>query len=58
MVLLENIFIFGFGWVGSECVFVLGSVNEWMRRKGEDGLGGGVYIGWDRALKGLVGGWE
>lgn len=41
-VLLENMLFRRFGWVGSECVcFGLGSVNEWMRRKGEDGLGGG-----------------
>lgn len=42
-VLLENIFFF-FERLGSECVcfvFVFGgSVNEWMRRKGEDGRGG------------------
>lgn len=27
--------------------FCWGSVNEWMRRKGEDGIGGkgGVYVG-------------
>lgn len=45
--LLENMLFERLGWVGSECVFVLGSVNEWMRRKGEDGLGGGVYVGWE-----------
>lgn len=46
------------------CVcFCWGSVNEWMRRKGEDGWGerrGGlcsVVLG-GGALKGLVGGWE
>lgn len=33
----------------------LGSVNEWIRRKGEDGLGGGVYVGWDGALMGWWG---
>lgn len=27
-----------------------------MRRTGEDGLGEGVYVGWEGALKGL-GGW-
>lgn len=45
--------------MGSECVFVWGSVNEWMRRK-KNGWGGGegglCRVG--GALKGLVGGWE
>lgn len=34
-------------------MFVLGSVNEWMRKKKKwmGGRGGGVYVGWDGALK-------
>lgn len=55
-VLLENILFKRFGWVGSECVFVLGSVNEWMRKK-KDGWGEGRG-GLCRVGGGFEGGWE
>lgn len=45
-----------FGWVASVC-FVLGSVNEWMRRKGEDGRGG-EGRGLCRVVCGRFGGFE
>lgn len=50
----EHIFC---GWVASVC-FVLGSVNEWMRKEGRRWIGGRglCRVGW--GFDGLVGGWE